>query len=343
VVGLIHSFHRKAFSDSRRSLFGDGVSAMITPNPWEPTLIQLASELKAAGFSGGEVARLARRAELRRVRRGAYARTDAAPQDEREAHRELVMATLRQCGPAVVVSHMSAAALHNLPLWSGGLQRVHLTHNRSGGGHRRRYLEMHGIPLDASDVTHQDDVPLTTLARTVVDLACCLPAGQAVAIGDAALRRGLSVGELDDVVGRAARRHGIAAARRALALLDAGSESPGESVSRVALIEQGLPRPVLQFEVFDESGRLVGRADFAWPELRTLGEFDGKVKYGRLLGEGERLEDVLFAEKRREDALRDQGWNVVRWGWADLAEPGALAARLRRAFARGGRRDLSSA
>jgi hypothetical protein len=97
VVGLIHSFHRKAFSESRRSLFGDGVSAMITPNPWEPTLIQLASELKAAGFSGGEVARLARRAELRRVRRGAYARTDAAPQDEREAH---VSSSWRHCGSA---------------------------------------------------------------------------------------------------------------------------------------------------------------------------------------------------------------------------------------------------
>ena len=44
-----------------------------------------------------------------------------------------------------------------------------------------------------------------------------------------------------------------------------------------------------------------------------------------------------FAEKQREDALRDLGWQVVRWLWADLYRPGVIRDRVLRAFARAGR------
>jgi len=60
----------------------------------------------------------------------------------------------------------------------------------------------------------------------------------------------------------------------------------------------------------------VGRSDFGWEEQRTLGEFDGRVKYGRLLRPGETAADTVYREKRREDALRDQGWQLVRWSAA---------------------------
>jgi hypothetical protein len=119
---------------------------------------------------------------------------------------------------------------------------------------------------------------------------------------------------------------------------DGRSESPGESLSRVALARLGLPAPALQFEVHDGSGLLVGRADFGWEEQRTLGEFDGKVKYGRLLRPGQLSEDVVYQEKRREDALRDLGWQVVRWSWADLKDAAMIADRLWRAFSRTGLR-----
>jgi len=51
--------------------------------------------------------------------------------------------------------------------------------------------------------------------------------------------------------------------------------------------------------------------DFYWDEQKTVGEFDGKIKYGRLLKPGQRIEDVVFAEKLREDAVRDLGLQVV--------------------------------
>ena len=85
--------------------------------------------------------------------------------------------------------------------------------------------------------------------------------------------------------------------------------------------------PRLQFEV---GGSYV---DFAWPELRVVGEFDGRVKYGKYLAPGESEGDAVFVEKIREDRIRDEGWRVVRWVWAELAAFGPVAVRLRRAFA----------
>lgn len=102
--------------------------------------------------------------------------------------------------------------------------------------------------------------------------------------------------------------------------------------------ELRLPPPDLQLEVHDTSGRLVGRCDFGWARYRTLGEFDGRVKYGRLLREGQEAGDAVFDEKVREDELRNLGNEVVRWIDADLRDPAALRARLVRAFLRGERR-----
>ncbi|MDN5763543.1 MAG: hypothetical protein L0H41_14670, partial [Microlunatus sp.] len=129
-------------------------------------------------------------------------------------------------------------------------------------------------------------------------------------------------------------------ARRAVAFGDARSESVGESYSRVRLHDLGLPAPTLQLEVFDRNGYLIGRADFGWQEHRTLGEFDGRTKYGGLRRPGESPEDVVHREKLREDALRDQGWEIARWDSDDLRRPEVIAGRLRRAFDRAAGRPL---
>ena len=70
------------------------------------------------------------------------------------------------------------------------------------------------------------------------------------------------------------------------------------------------------------------------PAYRTIGEFDGRVKYGRLLKPGQSVEQIVDEEKLREDALRDLGWQVVRWVWRDLHRSGILRDRVLRAFAR---------
>ena len=79
-----------------------------------------------------------------------------------------------QASPELVVSHMSAAAVHGLPIWNEQLERVHLTRNRQGQGKVRRYVHLHCTPLPDRDVVEIDGFRVTSLARTVVDLASCL-------------------------------------------------------------------------------------------------------------------------------------------------------------------------
>lgn len=293
----------------------------------------LTSDLLAAGYSHAELARRARTGELLRVRRGAYAEPADEEPDPSEQHRLLIAATVPLLSPDAVVSHQSAAALHRWPQF-GSLPQVHVTRTSLGSGKRRGYVHLHAAPLDASEIECRAGHVVTTAARTVVDLARSTPYAQAVAVGDAALRAGL---ELDDVaasLGLATGRPGITRARRVAAFLDPRSESPGESLSRVTLGDLGLAPSHLQYEVYDGE-RLVGRTDFCWEQQRTLGEFDGRAKYGLSPGERREERDALWAEKWREDALRDLGWQLVRWGSADLQRPRILGDRLRRAFLRG--------
>ncbi|GAA2109810.1 hypothetical protein GCM10009841_31390 [Microlunatus panaciterrae] len=297
----------------------------------------LSSDLLAQGYSRDEVRRMHRRGELVRLRRGAYLKPESEPPAARDRHLQLVRATLPQVSEAAVVSHVSAAVLHGLPVWTDSLDRVHLTRDRSSGGRRASGVHVHTAPLPTDEVVQLDGIRVTSLARTVVDLGRSQPYERAVAAGDRALAGGLDPADLDEAMGRARHRPGMASARRAVAFLDPRSESPGESLSRVTLAQLGLMPTELQLRIVGGDGRLVARTDFGWREHRTVGEFDGRIKYGRLLSPGQSLEDVLFKEKLREDALRDLGWEVVRWVWADLYRPEVIAERLRRAFTRASR------
>jgi hypothetical protein len=209
-----------------------------------------------------------------------------------------------------------------------------VTRNRRGGGIKRGVVQVHRAPLAAPEIILIDNIPVTSLCRTVLDLARALPMTQAVAAGDRALALGLSRYALEAGLVAMARWPGIRGARRTVEFLDLRSESAGESASRVRLVEEGLPRPEPQREIFGPDGRLIARVDFYWEDQKTVGEFDGKIKYGRLLKPGKRIEDVIFEEKVREDAVRDLGLQVVRWLWPDLYRAGVLRERVLRAFAR---------
>jgi hypothetical protein len=297
--------------------------------------VLLARDLVARGYQYSDLTQLCRKRELHHLRRGAY--VGAAAEDEAGRHRQLVQATMPLLS-AGVLSHLSAAVLHGLPLPGGPLRYVQVTRPDAGSGRRRGHVHRFAAPLTAEDVTLLDGHAVTSLARTVVDLGRTLRFTDAVAVADAALHQGLDGGLLRLTLDQAAGRPGVAAARRVVAFADGRSESAGESHSRVVLHRLGLAPSTLQLEVFDDDGRLVGRSDFGWEDQRTLGEFDGRVKYGRLLRRGETAADVVHREKRREDALRDQGWEMVRWGFADLQQERLLAVRLHRAFRRGAAR-----
>jgi hypothetical protein len=297
--------------------------------------LHLRPSLLQAGVTDGELQRLRRTRTVTRLRRGAYVPSD----DERlrrpeSRHVLLVRATVPGLTAGSVVSHASAAALHGLPVWAVGLERVHVTRRGSGGGRVSRGLHLHVAPLDPFEVVEVDGILVTSVARTILDMARSVPFTQAVVVADGALFTGRVVhDDLRAAQERAARWRGGPRALRVVDFSSELAESPGESRSRVAMGRAELPRPVLQWKVYAADGRFLGRVDFGWPELGTVGEFDGLVKYGRLVPEGSAPADVVVAEKLREDALRAEGLMVVRWMSQDIDRFDRIAARLRRAFA----------
>lgn len=294
----------------------------------------LRPRLLAAGFTDDELRRLRAERSVVAVRPGAYVHSSDARLREPEGRHALqVEAAVQQIGPGAVVSHASAAVLHGLPLWAVPLDRVHVTRDRRSGGRRTRYLHLHPAALDPDEIALVRGIAVTSVARTVADLARSLPFEAAVVAADGALRdHPIGRADLLEAVQRRSNRRGTSAARRVAAFADGRSESVGESRSRVALARCGLPPPVLQWEVRTTAGRWLARVDFGWPEHMTVGEFDGRVKYGRLLRPGQDPGDAVFEEKRREDALRDEDLRVGRWTWADLDAFDPVAQRLRRGF-----------
>ncbi|HET6392220.1 MAG TPA: hypothetical protein VFG13_05325 [Blastococcus sp.] len=301
----------------------------------DPPLLRRADAL-ADGFSDVELSRLVRRRELVRVQRGTYVRSPATlPEDAAVRHRLITAATVAELRRPGVVSHASAAALHGLPLWGVRLERVHVLRRPPAAGSGSARLHLHIGRFDDQQLTSVDGIVTTDVTRTVVDVARSESFESAVVTADAALAsRRTTPAALAQCLTSMGAIPGSRRAGRVLAFADAASESVGESRSRVLMHRLRLPPPDLQVRVRRPDGSLIGRCDFGWRTQRVLGEFDGKVKYGRLHAPGQNAGDVVFEEKRREDELRDLDWSVARWTWADLVPGTVVEQRLRRALAR---------
>jgi very-short-patch-repair endonuclease len=145
----------------------------------------------------------------------------------------------------------------------------------------------------------------------------------ALVAADAALHRTVITPlGLSTAVASFAGHAGIGEVRAVLTHADGRIESVGESLLAHTLRLLGIAFTP-QVRVATDSGLF--RADFAVDGTRVLVEFDGKVKYDR--------PRALFDEKQREDALRREGWVVVRFVWADLRHPARLARRIDEAVA----------
>jgi hypothetical protein len=299
-----------------------------------PDRLVLRRDAVGAGWTDDELARLVRRGDWTRLRRGAYL-DGALPKSLAARHQLLIRATLPRLGRAAVVSHQSAAVLLDLPLWGARLDTVHVTREPPAWNDSRGALRVHVARLRKDEILSLHGIRLTDPVRTVLDLARSLPFEAAVVVLDAALHnRAVNADQLQGRLFDIAGTRGSRAAARAVRFADGRSESVGESRSRILLDRLGLAPSALQFEVRDDEGRFVARTDFAWERQRVIGEFDGKVKYGRLLRPGQDPADAVFDEKRREDDIRAEDWGVVRWTWSDLQAPEKLARRLQRALDR---------
>lgn len=289
----------------------------------------------AAGIDDYDLARMRRRNELHTIRPGVYTRERPVPDTDAEQLAR-ILAALAKTGRPAAVSHVSAALLHGLAVWNIDRSLVHMTRRGSGGGHASTRRRLHTAPLDPADVTYIGGIPVTTVARTVVDLARSEDFTHGAVVGDCALNNALTCpDELHDALSRC---RGMAGCRRARAVLDAldqRCESPGETRARLLMDKEGLPRPELQ-RVIRHGGVSLGRVDFYFADHGIVGEFDGKAKYTDPEYSGGDPAEVKWREKRREDRLADRGFVIVRWAWEDLSKPDVFRALFETARRRAG-------
>ncbi|MCO7220195.1 type IV toxin-antitoxin system AbiEi family antitoxin domain-containing protein [Klenkia sp. PcliD-1-E] len=294
------------------------------------------SHLLAHGVTDREIAAAVRRGELRRVRAGAYVR--AADWAEVERTRRLpglhALAVAEAVAPAGTPFGFDTAAwvwaLPRPARRAGTPDPVHLVDPASRGGRRGDWV-VHRSSLPPEEVTRRGAYPVTTAARTVVDVARSWSEVDAVAAADAALLRGLTTREeLLEVLARHSTVAGTPAVRRVLQLADGRAESWLETCGRLAFAAGGLPPFVPQVELWLD-GELLKVVDGWYAQAALAIEFDGQSKY--VLATPADLRE----EKRVEDLLRSVGIRFVRVTYEMLTRGWAqLKARILRELAVGG-------
>jgi len=305
--------------------------------------VRTTAELLAAGLSPYRIRRLVREGSLQPLLTGVYAATKLVaamsgdgratdrpggagqPADEHLLH---VAAALAATGWRAVGSHRSAALAHGLGLvWSQSPGLVEITRSPEDRGSRtgRPGVRVHAAAVAADHVVRRRGIPLTTVARTVIDLARTQPFAAGVAVADSALHdRKVSRAELDAVLEYCQQWPGVQRARCVVAFSDPRAESVLESIGRVAFHEFGLPQPDLQVWIGDDD-EVIGRVDYLWREFQTIAEADGAVKYT--------TQARAMAQLNRDARLRAAGYQVVHFTWAEITRvPGQVAATVGAAF-----------
>lgn len=238
------------------------------------------------------------------------------------------LARVAQLAPTLpgdaVISHESAALALGWPVYHLPAA-VKVTRTR-GRAVRTSDVHVHVAQLRPLDRATARGFPVTAPARTAVDIARRVPFREGLVVADAALRAGTPRSRIGDVLRHQWTWPGIRHAGIAFHHASPLAESPLESVVRSRVIELRLPLPKLQVNVFGARG-WIARVDFDWDAYGVVGEADGRVKY---------LDEELWLEKLRQEALEDADRVVIRWTWSAAHVPDdEFASRLQRRLDRG--------
>jgi hypothetical protein len=253
--------------------------------------------------------------------------------DGRTRHRARIDAVLARSRTGLIVSHASAAVLHNLPWFGPWPDRPTLLAPDRDHAQRLRFCDKAPALGRELRTCTTDGVEVTDLVSTAVDVALRFDRGHALVMLDDVLARGVTREELLAELDARATKRNAAKARRMIELADGASESVGESLGRLVMHDLRLPEPVLQHEFHDEAGWRA-RVDYWFPDHGVVVEFDGLVKYrDRALRNGRTAEEVVIDEKRREDRIRavPEVRGLGRITWRDVLPGGMAPATLRRA------------
>lgn len=296
------------------------------------------NEVMAAGYRKADVDTALRRGAIVKLRQGVYVDPEVlAAAEGRDRHLLDLRADQAALGPAWHAARRSAAVVLGVPVIGRPplVPQLLADEGLLTGSARSRHRRI--APLARSEQRVVEGIRVVSAARLVADIAREEPFRNAVVVADAVLGTGVPKAELEQALARMRRWPGVTRARQVVAFADGLSETPLESISRVAMHLLDLPAPELQVEVW-LGGRLLGVVDNLWRQFNTVGEADGFGKYG----DDEASRHVMFRkEKVRQEWLEDVGLEVARWTWAEAWRPrGVLDVRLQRAFARGVQQQL---
>lgn len=254
-----------------------------------------------------------------RVVRGVFRLAGVAP----TWRQKLMMAAL-YWGEGSGISHRAAAALHRLAGFEP--DKVHVTIPRSRKGAGPGIVHRNNLP--PVDLTEVEGIPVTTAARTLIDIAPIVSRDALEEALDDGLRRGVfSIPRLRWRLDELGRRRGAAVLRN---ILD--ERAPQEKLLQSVLERRvlrlirraGLPEPVLQYKV-RYRGRLIAIVDFAYPDTKLAIEADGEPWHSGHFREGR--------DRTRANRLTAMGWRLIRVTSEDLKRrPESIGEAIRRAL-----------
>ncbi|PGH44077.1 hypothetical protein COO58_06265 [Micromonospora sp. WMMA1996] len=278
-----------------------------------------------AGYSRHEIDNLLTARRWRRLARATYAVVPSAP-DLLERRRRIRAAVL-SLGPDAHVVLATAAELQGI----AGLPRTGAIHLALPGRAAKpaRVADPAVVPHQfehpAAALTSIGGIPVTDPTHTLAELVLREHRYRAVALLDSALNSGtVNADEFRSIPALLARRRGAVNARRYLAEANGAAQSPLETRTRLRCVDGGVPPDVLQVEVRDADGYLLGIGDMGWRASRVIAEADGKDPHT--------APGALFHDRRRQNRLANAGWTVLRFTWPDTLRPDYIPHVIRQAL-----------
>ncbi|CAN5702525.1 hypothetical protein BH20ACT23_BH20ACT23_06890 [soil metagenome] len=256
------------------------------------------AQLAELWLSKSAIGRLVTRGVLRRVRPGVYRLLGAGP-----TRRQEILAAQLWAGDGTFASHRTGAEIHELPGAAPPLIEV-----TTRGSARSSDVMVHRRAIwRPDDVTVVDGIRVSTIPRTLLDLASVVSIGVLARALDAALHRGVSLDCISHRLEATAvqGRNGTRNLRRLIEERSGESspvESPLERDFLTLLRERNIEEPVAQYPVL-VNGHLVARLDFAYPELKIGIELDGYAFHSD--------PDAFDRDRRRLTELVNEGWHML--------------------------------
>jgi hypothetical protein len=273
------------------------------------------------GLSGRQIRYRVESGLWGRVHAGVF-RVRGAPQVREQA----LLAACLAIGPETAVSHRAAAVTFGLLNYRKAPIEVTTT--------RRRSPEVEGVTvhrladLQARWVTNVDFVPVTTVARTLVDLGSVTHPRTVEAALDRALGRRITAArDVRDALVAVARkgRHGVGVLRPMIDVRLQGDAPAGVSEARMSTLlrDAGLAHAVAEHTVVDEHGGFIAVVDFAFPDRRLAVEVDGYEFHSS--------PKAVAHRNVRDRQLLDAEWRPLHFTWTEVdRDPSGVGSEIRR-------------